>query len=163
MPSKYEVTFTPDDRAFVCAVVRRVVADEDVQDVAQDALLVAFRRQGQYRGEARYHTWLYRIAITTAIGHVRARRRQRITHLEVVPDVASDEPSIVDRLASGQHAGRVLRAFAQLPVHYRDVLERRVDEEPDRAIADALGITMTSVKVRAFRGRQRLREVLEAA
>ncbi len=76
------VSFEPDDREFVYAVVLRMVRfDADAEDVTQDALLLAYRYQDAFRGDAAYHTWLYRIDVTSALRFLRRRRRSR----EVLP------------------------------------------------------------------------------
>ena len=66
------IPFGPAERRFVYAVARRIVRDDaDADDVAQDALLLAHRYLGAFRGDAGFRTWLYRIATTTALGHLR--------------------------------------------------------------------------------------------
>jgi RNA polymerase sigma-70 factor (ECF subfamily) len=58
----FRATFTEQDRRFVYAVARRIVSDEDAaNDVAQDAMLLAYRHRDRFRGDSRYRTWLYRI------------------------------------------------------------------------------------------------------
>ena len=61
------VTFSPDDRGYVYAVVYKLVGPDDAEDVTQDALLLAYRARDSFRGDSRYRTWLYRIALTTAL------------------------------------------------------------------------------------------------
>lgn len=166
------VSFEPDDRAYVFAVVYKIVGPDDADDVTQDALLLAYRARDTFRGDSRYRTWLYRIAVTTALGHLRKRRRSRVAV------VATDEQArVFDRMPdparSPEHQVRdaeqvalVTQALGDLPGSYRTVLLERV-ETPDSAVAARLGISIGNVKIRTHRARrvlaQRLQELDRAA
>jgi RNA polymerase sigma-70 factor (ECF subfamily) len=161
MPSE----LADDDRRFVYAVARRIVGSaNDADDVTQDALLLAFRHRAAFRGEARYRTWLYRIASTTALSFLRRRRRSREQLGQgdsvdaLVPDDAkSPEAEVADRDA----ARVVRRAIAELDPKYRDVLLWRASATESETAA-RLGISVANVKVRAFRDREQLRGALAA-
>jgi RNA polymerase sigma-70 factor (ECF subfamily) len=163
------VTFTPDDRAFVYAVVRRIVRDEDdAHDATQDALLSAFRHRASFAGKARYRTWLYRVAVTSALSHLRRARHSRVTR--------SLDPSGADRdllattetperaLATAQDHHTLRGHLARLDPRYSRVLELRLDEDLGEAeVADALGLTVSTVKIRGHRARAALRASLAHA
>src|SRR3982750_4682427 len=73
------------DRAFVYAVVRRILRSDDAaNDATQDALLLVHRHRDQFRGDSALRTWLYRIAVTTALGVLRKAKRSRE---QLAPDV----------------------------------------------------------------------------
>lgn len=164
-PAAPEGALGADDRRFVYAVARRIVGSaNDADDVTQDALLLAFRHRAAFRGEARYRTWLYRIASTTAISFLRRRRRSReqlgqgdAVDALVPDDAKSPEAEIADRDA----ARLVRRALAELDPKYRDVLLWRTSAT-ERETAARLGISVANVKVRAFRAREQLRGALAA-
>ncbi|HWN66866.1 MAG TPA: sigma factor, partial [Haliangium sp.] len=81
------------ERNYVYAVAMKYVKDEDTAaDIAQDALLLAHRHRGSFRGDSRYSTWLYRIAATTALMHLRRKRRRG---LELPSSVRSDDENTV--------------------------------------------------------------------
>ncbi len=160
------VTFDSTDRGFVLAIARRMVGSmEDAEDVTQDALILAYRNRGTFRGDSRYRTWLYRIAVTTALGHLRRRRRSRIAVVGIESGHALEravEPakSPDQMIAEAEERAVVQRALAELPTSYRSVLVERVDAtEPE--VAKRLGITVANVKIRAHRARKQLRETLE--
>ncbi|HEY0478023.1 MAG TPA: sigma-70 family RNA polymerase sigma factor [Kofleriaceae bacterium] len=154
-----------DDRRFVYAVARRIVGcANDADDVTQDALLLAYRHRAAFRGEAKYRTWLYRIASTTALSFLRRRRRSR-EQLEdggaldafVADDVRSPEAEVAD-LDTRRF---VRRAIAELEPRYRDVVLWRISaDETEAETAARLGISVANVKVRAFRARAQLRDTL---
>lgn len=159
------VTFTAADRGFVYAVVRRIVRSaDDADDVTQDALLLAYRHRGAFRGEARYRTWLYRIAATSAIGYLRKRARSREhlapTEAAYAHTVASDATPVDEALADHENIVRIQQALARLDPKYRDVMLLRADLS-EVETAEKLGITVGNVKVRAHRARAQLRLALE--
>jgi len=155
-----------EDRNYVYAVVRKFLdSPADAEDVTQEALLLAHRHRDSFRGESRYRTWLYRIAVTSALGFLRSRRRSRVhgfdsatSHLleSMVDPSKSPETHILD---AERHA-QIGRALVQLPNNYREVLLARVDAtEPE--IAAKFGISVANVKIRTHRARKQLREHLE--
>jgi RNA polymerase sigma-70 factor, ECF subfamily len=158
-----QVTFGAEDRGFVYAVARRIVGSpEEAEDVTQDTLLVAYRNREAFRGESRYRTWLYRIAFTTALGHLRRRGRSReslAANEEMMTGQAADAPSPEDRVMEAETAQVVRDAVAVLAPPYRDVLLARIDStEPE--VAARLGLSVANVKVRAHRARRQLRDAL---
>jgi RNA polymerase sigma-70 factor (ECF subfamily) len=164
-PARDEVRFGRDERNFVYSVARRIVhSAEAADDVAQDAMLLAYRHRDSFRGDARYRTWLYRIASTTALGHLRRGRRSReqlapsdeLVHADIVDPSRSPEALVGDREA----ALAAQREVDQLDPKYRDVLLLRA-ELTEVETAQRLGISVANVKIRAHRARQRLREALE--
>lgn len=166
-----EVTFTEDDRAFVYAIARRIVGDDDAAaDVTQDALLLAFRHRGSFRGSARYRTWLYRIAATTALSHLRRRRRRRVADtvslgtlhgLEVELPAPGLDPE--EQVGVAQAAARVRTTLERLDPRYREVLRLRFEEGcSEDEVAGALGLSVANVKIRTYRGRNALRAALAA-
>ena len=159
-----QVSFGPEDRGFVYAVARRIVGSpEEADDVTQDTLLTAYRNREAFRGEARYRTWLYRIAFTTALGHLRKRGRSRES-LAANEEVAAGQmpdatPSAESQLIAAEQAALVRTAVGKLAPPYRDVLVARARAtEPE--VAERLGISLANVKVRAHRARRQLRESL---
>src|SRR5512143_1034957 len=75
--TKSVASFQQSDRDYVYAVARRIVDPEAAEDVAQDAMLLAYRHRAEFRGDSHYRTWLYRIAATTAFGYLRRCKRSR--------------------------------------------------------------------------------------
>jgi len=160
-----DVTFSADDRGFVYAVARRIVrSDEDAADVTQDALLLAFRHRAAFRGDSRYRTWLYRIASTTALSHLRRARRSRVELTDPgtvsLWEARDPAPSPETVAASRERAAATTRALGALGAGYRDVLLMRADDTPETEIARKLGLSVGNVKIRTHRARQQLRAAL---
>ncbi len=146
--------------AFAHAVARKYVNDPDeAADVAQDALLLAHRHRESFRGASRYRTWLYRIVATTALSHLRGKRRRPTASLEdeSVPEAADDRPTAEQRLAAHEAANHIRRALAQMGERYAPVFRMRFEDDLGEAeIAKALGLTVGNVKIRTHRARRHL-------
>ena len=155
-----------DDRAYVFAVIRRILRCHEVaNDVTQDALLLAHRYRESFRGASAFRTWLYRIAVTTACGYLRKQRRSR-EDLELEPvarEWIDPRPTPDQELESRQVVDQVTLLLAGIPESQRRVIALRVEEHSESEIAAALGISRANVKIRAHRARLALRDQLRAA
>lgn len=146
--------------------------DAEAEETVQDAYLAAFKRLDEFRGEARFSTWITRITLNAAMMRRRARRPQ-----EEYDTVSETETEGGDVLAfpsrkpeSPESAlGRVeVRTMlegtvAELPPELRLVfLMREVQGLSVMTIARDLSLNPVTVKTRLFRARRRLRSALEA-
>jgi RNA polymerase sigma-70 factor, ECF subfamily len=158
------VSFEPSDRGFVYAVARRIVGSaDDAEDVTQEALLLAYRYRDSFRGTSRYRTWLYRIAATTALGHLRRQRRSRVRldgESSVIDNAVDPAKSSETLIAEAEERAIVQQALGELTPSYRTILlARAADTEAE--VAKQLGLTIGNVKVRAHRARKQLRATLD--
>lgn len=164
-----------DDRAFADLVdatyvgtytlALRITGDvEDAKDVTQDAYLRAYRSLGEFRGDAQFTTWMYRITANCASTTLKRRRRHRHEELPAdggdVLDLRHDvDPEL--RADAADLRARLLEALDVLPPKLRAVVVLRdVYELSHDAIATELGISVTAAKVRLHRARHRLRAEL---
>ena len=137
---------------------------EDAEEVAQDALLSAYRAYDRFRGDSKITTWLYRITVNAALMRLRKEKREKTLTRTGLDDVDipdwSDTP---ERFASNSELGDRLReGIAMLPEDFRAaVLLRDVEGLTNAEAADALDITVSSFKSRLHRGRVLLRKHLE--
>ena len=137
--------------------------EEDARDVVQDAYIRAFRGLGQFRGDARFSTWMYRITANCANTHLAKRSRHRHEVLDEADPLADDRPSADPQLQADASALRVrlTDALEALPPKLRQVVVLRdIYDLPHEAIAAELGISETAAKVRLHRARKKLREDL---
>jgi RNA polymerase sigma-70 factor (ECF subfamily) len=140
----------------------------DAEDIAQEVFVRAWRSLSGFRGESSFRTWLHRIALNVISSHhgrlARARRffqspatdDPELNPIQVMPDKADLEANILQRDA-------IDKALAALPEELRAaVVLRDVQGLDYREIADTLRVPMGTVESRIFRGRQRLRPLLES-
>ena len=159
--------------ARLLAVARRFVRDEaDAQDVVQSAYLNAFKAVDSFEGTAQISSWLHRIVVNVALMKLRSRRRRPEEAIEaLLPAFVEDGHHVeqfaewatpADTLLEQKETRAAVRAsIDQLPDTYRSVLLLRdVEELSTQEVADALGLTTATVKVRLHRGRQALSTLL---
>lgn len=158
--AKSSNTFDLEDRRFVYRIARRIVrSDDDADDVAQDALLIAHRNLAHFRGDSHLRTWLYRIATTTALGYLRRARRAK-EHVPASEVALVDPGSSAEAVLAEAEMDRLVReAVGALSPLYRDVLLARADSS-ESEVAASLGISVANVKIRAHRARKQLRSAL---
>ncbi|HXV28533.1 MAG TPA: sigma-70 family RNA polymerase sigma factor [bacterium] len=143
---------------------------EAAKDAAQEVFLKAYRELIRFEGKSKFKTWLYRVAVNTALDEV--RKRKPVQSLDAT-DKASEEdvpPVIIPDRAPGPRdraAQRELRqlldeAIEQLSPDHRAVLVLREWQELSyEEIAETLGIEMGTVMSRIHYARKRLGEILE--
>ena len=134
----------------------------DAEDIAQEALLRAYRQFDRLRDRSRFHAWLVRIAFRLALDRLRSgkRREQRDT-LWSQPERQPRTATAEDIAASNEFQEHLEDALAELPEKLRLVLllaamEGHTIEE----IASMLGISTGTVKSRIFYARRQLAEKL---
>ena len=128
-------------------------------------MLLAHRHRDKFRGESAYRTWLYRIAVTTALQYLRKQKRSREDLVFESEESATFEPSCPSPspeavVATRQLASRARDVLSDLGDGYRDVFELRVDDHTETEIAARLGISVANVKIRAHRTRRKVRDTL---
>lgn len=141
----------------VYAVVRRIAGDDDLaQDYAQEAWIRAIRALPTFRGDARFSTWLHRIAVNAALQALRkAETRQK--REAPVPEQVPVAPSLADSLLQK----RLERALDGLPEGMRRVLILHdVEGYTHEEIGDVLGVTAGTSKSQLFKARAKMREML---
>jgi RNA polymerase sigma-70 factor (ECF subfamily) len=133
--------------------------DGEAEDVMQEAYVRAFAKLNQFAGEAKFSTWLTKIAVYEALGRLRRAKRQK--ELSEAMD-SSENP---ERTAYGRELQSAIEsAVDALPPLYRTAFVLREIEEMSVAeTADCLGITEENVKTRTHRARALLRSRLERA
>lgn len=144
--------------------------EADAEDVAQEAFLKAFRNLGNFRGDAKFSTWLISIALNEARSRLRSRKNAKMESLDespeeggsVSPALLRDWREIPSEALERQEVRQLLQqAVADLPLIYREVfLLRDVEELSVNESAEALGISIASVKVRLHRARLMMQKKL---
>jgi RNA polymerase sigma-70 factor (ECF subfamily) len=177
-----------DKRAFELLVVKyhrkivrllsRMIRDQsEIEDVAQEAFIKAYRALPAFRGESAFYTWLYRIAINTAKNHLAAFGRrptlsteyededgERLDSATQVPDLHTPESELMNR----QIVTTVNEAVDALPEELRTAITlREMDGLSYEDIAAVMNCPIGTVRSRIFRAREaiaaRLRPLIDTA
>jgi RNA polymerase sigma-70 factor (ECF subfamily) len=145
-------------------VARRVADPADIGDVLQEIYLRVQAGLPDLRDSERFGPWVYRVARNAVADHLRARARHHPTGARELPGeaaeatVPNDEPDAARELAS------YLASFvAALPSPYREALIlTELQEMNHQDAAQTLGVSLPAMKARVRRGRQQIRQMLEA-
>jgi RNA polymerase sigma-70 factor, ECF subfamily len=165
----------PYERRVYAAALAILRNEQDAEDAAQEAMLKAFANIRQFRAEARFSTWLIQITVNQALMR---RRRERTVPMEGLDnrryagdneneyaprDFADWREIPSEALERKEVRQRLAEALATLDRKYREVFVLRDMEHLNiQETAEALGITVASVKTRLLRARLMLRDLLAA-
>lgn len=144
--------------------IRSLVRDEDeVEELMQQAYVLAYTRLGQFARGARFSTWLLRIGLNEALQRLRRDRRWP----RIAPEVLEEEPSMSatpeQGLARAQLNHLLEQLVDELPDSHRSVFVlREIQQLSTAEVAELLGITADNVKQRLSRAKAMLRNALEA-
>lgn len=171
-------TVAGDQRAYELLVLKyqrrierligRMVRDVDlVEDIAQETFIRAYRALGQFRGEAQFYTWLYRIAVNTAKkALVDLKRDPLVSESALRGGDEDDETSSVENeltsaetpetvLAAKEIAARVNSAMEALPEELRQAVTlREIEGLSYEEIAEVMNCPIGTVRSRIFRARE---------
>lgn len=170
-------TVAGDQKAFELLVIKyqrriqrligRMVRDVDlVEDIAQETFIRAYRALAQFRGEAQFYTWLYRIAINTAKKALMDLKRNPTVSENYYKSDEDDETSRVENelitsetpeavLASKEIAEIINAAMQALPEELREAITlREIEGLSYEEISEAMNCPIGTVRSRIFRARE---------
>ncbi len=137
---------------------------EDAEEVSQDVFLKAYRGLAAFRGTSKFSTWLYRIAYNHSISRIRKKQPDILSYdsLEIRLDEWQGETDVNHERLDDIPATYVKQAFEQLEETDMAVLTMFYQDELSvKEIANATGLSISNIKVKLFRGRKKLTDVLE--
>lgn len=176
-----------DTRAFDMLVIKyqtrvrrlilRFVKDPGVaEELAQETFIKAYQALAQFRGEARFYTWLYRIAVNAAKKHVMTPKHQMVMRsldldegdAETFSGRADSMESLTDHntpeaiLASREIAQAVQRVLKDLPEDLRQAVSlREMDGMSYEDIAQTMSCPIGTVRSRIFRAREAIAKAIQ--
>lgn len=144
----------------IVGTARRIVGAADAEDVAQDVFLRVWTARAQWSpGQARFRTWLYRVAVNRCIDHT---RRTRPACIDDVPEIVDDTPGPLDQCERREDADRLRGAMKHLSEQQRTAVTLYYHESLTAAeVAEIMGLRLNAVESLLKRGRQKLRTVLK--
>jgi RNA polymerase sigma-70 factor, ECF subfamily len=160
----------PYERSVYAMVLSMLQNEADAEDAAQEAFLKAYRNLAKFRAESKFSTWLISIALNEARSKLRQKKSVKIESLDagseedghVSPAILRDWREVPSEALERKEVRRMIQlAVTDLPGIYREIfLLRDVEELSVNESAEALGISVASVKVRLHRARMMLQKTL---
>jgi len=159
-------------RAMIHFLFRMVRSEAVAEELAQEVFLRVYRSRESYRAEAKFTTWLYRIATNLAVNHARDTKQERSArnvYLDApdeetgtTPEVADDEPTVEQRLLRDERMAAIRKHVMALPDRQRmAVLMHKYQGLDYREIGDVLKLSESATKSLLFRAYQTLRDKLK--
>jgi RNA polymerase sigma-70 factor, ECF subfamily len=156
------------ERPIYALAYRTLGRDEDARDVCQETFLRAFRGLAGFKGQAKFSSWLYRIALNLCRDWIRRERRNPVMQapdgVELLDIAADRQPveAIEDYVARQDVSRAVARAMLTLPEEQRTaIILKEYQGLTFKEIADLLGCPLSTVKTRLYQGLTVLRRQLE--
>jgi RNA polymerase sigma-70 factor (ECF subfamily) len=140
---------------------------EEASEITQEAFLAAWQGLPSFRGEARFSTWLYRIAYNSALKQIEQRKRDKALEsamqAEQIIAEAGNEGRMETELELHARQDFIRENLATLPAKYRAVLIlRHIQDMTYEEMAEILTVPIGTIKTHLFRARNLLKERLEA-
>ncbi|MFC5865234.1 RNA polymerase sigma factor [Acidicapsa dinghuensis] len=168
----YNYLVTRYHRQIIHFLYRMVHNEAVAEELAQEVFLRVYRSRESYRAEAKFSTWLYRIATNLAVNHARDTKYERTAPtLELdqpdpesgtLPEIAGSDPNVEQRLLREERMAAIRAHVAALPERQRmAVLMHKYQEMDYRQIGEVLKLSESATKSLLFRAYQTLRERLK--
>jgi RNA polymerase sigma-70 factor (ECF subfamily) len=159
-------------RAMIHFLFRMVRNQAVAEELAQEVFLRVYRSRESYRAEAKFTTWLYRIATNLAVNHARDTKHERSASTIYLdqpdeetgstPDVADDDPNVEQNLLRDERMAAIRQHVMALPERQRmAVLMHKYQGMDYRQIGDVLKLSESATKSLLFRAYQTLRDKLK--
>jgi len=99
---------------------------EDAHDLSQEAFVRVYRKLGDFRGDAAFKTWLYRIVVNLSLNHVKKTNKERKTHVDIDGVVIAVAPRGLHAALEAESRERLRGAIRKLPDKQRKTLILKV-------------------------------------
>jgi RNA polymerase sigma-70 factor (ECF subfamily) len=156
------------ERPIYALAYRTIGREEEARDVCQETFLRAYRALPGFRGQAKFSSWLYRIALNLCRDWIRRQRRAPVSQMPEDADAmelaseAGPAESIEDLVARRELSAIVEKAMAELSEEQRTaIILKEYHGMTFQEIADLQGCPLSTVKTRLYQGLSQLRRHLE--
>jgi RNA polymerase sigma-70 factor, ECF subfamily len=165
-PDAFNMLVRRWERQIYGLTLRMLGRDDEARDATQETFLSAYRNLSKFRGEAKFSSWIYRIALNICNTRLRGRPRNLISLDEQREatgfELAADTQDLGSNIQQEQVTRAVRRALQGLPAEMRQVIVMKEYEGLKFSeIADILSLPVSTVKTRMYTGLAELRKRLE--
>lgn len=157
-------------RAKIYRYLTRMIGADEAEDLTQEVFIKVNKGLTKFKGESGISTWIYRIATNTAVDRIRSLSRKSASNLIDEDELFAEDQSAwndkvlsVDQKLIENEMNECVRNYINtLPENYRSVLVlSELEVLKNLEIAEILGLTLDTVKIRLHRARARLKKVLQ--
>jgi len=144
---------------------------QDAEDICQEAFIEIYRSIHKFRGDAKLSTWIYRVAVTKSLDHLKAKKRKkRISFLQSLVGADNQSIEVKDEfnhpgvaLENKERTKVLFEAIGKLPDNQRITYTlNKIEGMPYKEVAEVLQITLSSVESLMFRAKKNLQKSLRA-
>lgn len=125
----------------------------DKEDLFQEVTLQAWKAYGNFRGDAKFSTWLYRVALNTAITFYRKEKKQFIYSTDDIPEIANGPYDPIEEKILAMYA-----AISELSKIDKAIVMLYLEDYSYNEISEVLGITANNIAVKMNRIKIKLKE-----
>lgn len=166
----FELLVSKYQRRILRLLGRILHNQSDVEDIAQETFLKAYRALPKFRNESAFYTWLYRIAVNTARNHISSKHNQVFVS-DQIESKDGETFSLLDNLTDGEtpetlmHSREIIEALQtaldELPEQLRQaIVLRELEGLSYEEIAATMDCPVGTVRSRIFRAREAISEQL---
>jgi RNA polymerase sigma-70 factor (ECF subfamily) len=145
------------------SMLKRMLKNEfDAEEILQDCFLKAYKSLNNFKGEAKFSTWFYRIVYNSALTKLSSQKRRTETEMTSVEDHINLESEYNSNEIEKMDVNHLIhKTISKLPERYSAIItmfylnEMTIDE-----ISEVMGISISNVKVMLFRSRNALRDLI---
>lgn len=149
-----------DNQGLIIKISRMYThSQEDEKDLFQEIVLQLWRSYGSFKGNSKITTWMYRIALNTAI--TLFRKKSRSIKTDELQDFHYKKETEEDDSEQAQQISTLYKVIKMLPDTERAIVMMYLDDLPYKEIAANLGITEGNARVKMNRLKKTLKELME--
>lgn len=151
--------------------MRMLRSPQDAEDLLQKTFLSVFEKMHTFRGEAKFSTWIYRIATNHALMKLRKEKKRTLSSINApidmgdsfaFPQLVDEEADLSEYFEKKELLGYLEDAINKLPDIYRLVfILRDLEGLSNKEVAQIMDLSVPAVKSRILRARLQLREILK--
>lgn len=132
--------------------------EEDRKDLFQEILIQLWRSYPSFRGDSKFSSWMYRVALNVAISNLRKTKTKKED--STLPNSFDSISKESDEQSLSLEKGLLRDAIQQLNKIEKAIMMLYLEEKPNEEIAEIMGITQNNVRVKMTRIRMKLKEIL---
>ncbi len=138
----------------------KVYAGDSADDLYQEIAIAVWQSMQRFREDSSWHTYIYRIALNTALTFGKKQKRQKGNAAPLPEEIADDTSGKLEKLETEKRMRRLYRAIGRLPDDDKALITLYLEDMSYNEIADITGISVNHVGVKIHRLKNRLSQMI---